>query len=207
MTFLWKRKSFPFLEKVLEHYECGLALLSSNNQTNQKYTTWNSLLKDSFSNALLYKTATVTKKERIESVKPKIMISFGKKGAIIAAQKIFLFIVALLTLATFSLTLCIFTVREDTNFLLFVPKIFDRIPFSKLKINFIILPFIHRSKLIVYNSHIVAKRHYKPSPSIFSNKFMNKAILNQIAKGYSTTHNRRLANFDDGTPVDKNDVN
>ncbi|ETO20171.1 hypothetical protein RFI_17047, partial [Reticulomyxa filosa] len=55
---------------------------------------------------------------------------------------------------------------------------------------------------------IVAKRHHEPAPShIFSSEFVNKTALDQIAKGYSTTHNRRLADFDDGTPVDNNDVN
>ncbi|ETO08505.1 hypothetical protein RFI_28882 [Reticulomyxa filosa] len=56
--------------------------------------------------------------------------------------------------------------------------------------------------------NIVTKKHHEPASShMFSNKFINKAALNQIAKNYSITHNRRLAKFDNGTPVDNNDVN
>ncbi|ETO18798.1 hypothetical protein RFI_18449 [Reticulomyxa filosa] len=56
---------------------------------------------------------------------------------------------------------------------------------------------------------IATKRHHEHAPShIFLNGFVNKAALNQIARGYSTIHNRRLAGFDDdSTPVDNNDVN
>ncbi|ETO32727.1 hypothetical protein RFI_04390, partial [Reticulomyxa filosa] len=55
--------------------------------------------------------------------------------------------------------------------------------------------------------NIVTNKHHKPaSLHIFSNKFVNKVTLDQIVKNYFTTYNRRLANFDDGTPVDKNDV-
>ncbi|ETO05519.1 hypothetical protein RFI_31879, partial [Reticulomyxa filosa] len=53
---------------------------------------------------------------------------------------------------------------------------------------------------------IATKRHYEPAPShIFSNELVNKVALDQITKGYFTTHNRRLA--DDDTLVDNNDVN
>ncbi|ETO22059.1 hypothetical protein RFI_15144, partial [Reticulomyxa filosa] len=34
-----------------------------------------------------------------------------------------------------------------------------------------------------------------------------RAALDQIAKGYFATHNRRFADFDDSTPVDNNNVN
>ncbi|ETO12175.1 hypothetical protein RFI_25201, partial [Reticulomyxa filosa] len=55
---------------------------------------------------------------------------------------------------------------------------------------------------------IAIKRHYEPVPShIFLNGFVNKAVLDQIAKGYFTTHNHRLTDFDDGTSVNNNDVN
>ncbi|ETO04463.1 hypothetical protein RFI_32934, partial [Reticulomyxa filosa] len=57
--------------------------------------------------------------------------------------------------------------------------------------------------------NIVTKRHHEQAfLNICLNEFVNKAALNQIAKGYFTTHNRRLADFDDNsTPVDSNDVN
>ncbi|ETO06023.1 hypothetical protein RFI_31373 [Reticulomyxa filosa] len=56
-------------------------------------------------------------------------------------------------------------------------------------------------------NNIVTKKHHEPAPShIFSSEFVNKAALDQIAKGYSTTYNRQLADFD-STPVDNNDMN
>ncbi|ETO34771.1 hypothetical protein RFI_02320 [Reticulomyxa filosa] len=44
---------------------------------------------------------------------------------------------------------------------------------------------------------IVTKIHHEQAPShIFSNEFVSKTALNQIARGYSTIHNCRLADFD-----------
>ncbi|ETN99071.1 hypothetical protein RFI_38416 [Reticulomyxa filosa] len=55
---------------------------------------------------------------------------------------------------------------------------------------------------------IVTKRYHESASShIFLNKIVNKATLDQIAKGYSITHDSGLANFDDSTPVDSNDMN
>ncbi|ETO02331.1 hypothetical protein RFI_35105 [Reticulomyxa filosa] len=54
---------------------------------------------------------------------------------------------------------------------------------------------------------IVTKRHHEPALlHICLNEFVNKFALDQIAKSYSTTHNRRLADFDDDAPVDNNEV-
>ncbi|ETO17145.1 hypothetical protein RFI_20185 [Reticulomyxa filosa] len=53
---------------------------------------------------------------------------------------------------------------------------------------------------------VIKRYHKQTSLHTFSNEFVNKVVLDQIAKGYSTTHNRRLADFDD-TPVDNNNIN
>ncbi|ETO00916.1 hypothetical protein RFI_36525 [Reticulomyxa filosa] len=230
MTFLFQRKSFPFLEKALLNIT-NVALLSS------KVYSMELALEDSFSNVLLCKTATVAEKERSSSFselsstgemfdtkhkkidgKPQVGIqhnqpddSLLKHESLIESptvkksklnesrQNLQLFLKS--TPSKVNLTKKgIRSVTDTLQRLLSMRQdcsILQARGILKLTKGLITLTtdFENFVQLDEQNEDkIVTKRHHESAPSnIFSNEFVNKATLDQIAKGYPT--------------VDNNDVN
>ncbi|ETN99783.1 hypothetical protein RFI_37683 [Reticulomyxa filosa] len=107
-----------------------------------------------------------------------------KKGAVITAQKILLFIVISPDIGNIQVDVVYLHVKRGYQFFCCLFRKSDIRSYTLFKVK---NKFYNTT--ISSSTEIDVKRHYKPAPSIFSNKFVNKVTLNQIAKGYPTTHN------------------